>query len=127
MIRESELDLTRYPYTIELGSFRPDALMNREAPPVWFRVIAVCFRRRDDATVATFGILYTKMEPPPADVHEFLRRYTYDGRGGEPFGHWDGDRCWGPRTVAAHVEREHMAVLRPMLDAYPAVPDGFDG
>jgi len=49
-----------------------------------------------------------------------------DGRyGGTTHARWDGVRYWGDEDVK-EMQR-FLGVLKPMLDAYPEVPAGYDG
>lgn len=128
MIRESRFVLSRRPYAVGLASLR-EAHVALGSP--FSRVDAVWFRRRrsggygDLVTVACVGHLDDLQNPPPGDALEFLRRHD-DGRyGGTCEGRWDGERYWGAQEPDI-IER-HLALLRPMLAAYPAVPDGYDG
>jgi len=88
-------------------------------------VRAVWFRRKERVTGACIGHLWNSFREAPSDVADFLARST-DGRyGGVCEGRWDGKRYWGaqePETIEAHLR-----LLRPMLEWYPDVPEGFDG
>lgn len=92
---------------------------------VWADIRAVWFRRKNRVTAACIGHLRDLQTPAPKDAAEFLAKAT-DGRyGGRCEGRWDGTRYWGaqePETIEAH-----LALLRPMLDSYPEIPEGFDG
>jgi hypothetical protein len=117
MRRETKHVMSHRPYAVDLSSLRE----NRG----FHYVNAVWFRRRHGVTAACFGNLHTIQTPAPTTAREFLERYD-DGRyGGHCEGRWDGERYWGaqePELIAQHLES-----LRPMLDAFPNVPDGYDG
>ncbi|WP_205326913.1 hypothetical protein [Glycomyces sp. YM15] len=93
-------------------------------------VDAVWFRRKNGATRACKGTLrlWAHGLTAPVDTSDPLAVLTadLDGRGGGVCtGRWDGRAYWGagePEVMAAH-----LAVLKPMLAAYPAIPDGYDG
>lgn len=127
MIRETRFLISRRPYAVDLDSFRvtsenvyPDGRRS-----YWCRVDAVWFRRRQGVTYACVGNLRDLQDERPADAVEFLQRHD-DGRyGGDCEGRWDGERYWGAQEPA-EIER-HLALLRPMLAAYPEVPSGYDG
>ncbi|MFJ3507833.1 hypothetical protein [Streptomyces luteogriseus] len=125
MIREDRFLISRKPYAVDLASFRT---MEREPGRnwTWYTVDAVWFRRRRGETVACIGTLRDIVDDPaPATAEEFLRRFD-DGRyGGDTEGRWDGESYWGNVTLAE--QERHLAILRPMLANYPALPDGYDG
>lgn len=123
MRHEDRFVQSHRPYAVNLATLRrADVLTDR---PVWWRVEAVWFRRRNGITIACVGELRTIQDPRPKDAIDFLIRYT-DGRyGGDCHGRWDGENYWGaqqPDTIA-----EHLELLRPMLANHPAIPYGFDG
>lgn len=45
--------------------------------------------------------------------------------GGHCDGRWDGKSYWGDVTL--DEQAKHLAVLQPMLAAYPEIPVGYDG
>lgn len=123
MIREDRFLISRRLYAVDLTSFR----LREDTKTGWFggRITAVWFRRRRGVTVACVGTLWDYQKPAPADALEFLARHD-DGRyGGNCLGRWDGENYWGAQ-VPDVIER-HLALLRPMLANYPAIPDGYDG
>ena len=93
-------------------------------------VDALWFRRKHATTRACLGRLRLRNlgMTDPVDVTDprAVLAADLDGTyGGDCHGRWDGTHYWGasePATVEAH-----LAVLRPMLEHYPAVPDGYEG
>ena len=113
-------------YAVDLSSLDvPDGPSHPGSEYQHATVRAVWFRRKERVTAACVGYLRDYMRLPIPDVADFLARST-DGRyGGVCEGRWDGTRYWGaqePETIEAHLE-----LLRPMLEWYPDLPDGFDG
>lgn len=128
MIRETEFVLSHKQYAVNLSGLH----IQRHEPDDWFTypwytiaADAVWYRRRKGVTIACIGHLRTSSNAHPIDVRQFLEEYT-DGRyGGDCVGRWDGTGYWG--NVPLSTQEQHLAVLRPMLAAYPAVPAGYDG
>lgn len=131
MIRESKFLVSKRPYAVDLtGMVVKTRAFPDGRPYHQVTIPAVWFRRRRGVTVACIGELWDGFtngftEPAPVDALVALARMT-DGRyGGNCYGRWDGQGYWGvepPSEVA-----EHLAVLRPMLEDYPTVPEGYDG
>jgi hypothetical protein len=128
VIRETRFAISHRPYAVDLTSLRgtrTDTPNGRN--PYYFdgRVNAVWFRRKQGVTAACVGTLWDLQHPEPVDALQFLAQHE-DGRyGGDCHGRWDGERYWGAQEP--EVMEQHLAVLRPMLAAYPALPDGYDG
>lgn len=125
MRREDEFVVSHRPYAVDLSSLTVEPHQPGERTVYYCWVSAVWYRRRNGQTVACVGTLRGFQHAVPSDALEFLARHD-DGRyGGDCLGRWDGARYWGaqePETI-----EQHLALLRPMLDAYPAVPAGYDG
>lgn len=125
MIRDETLVFSRKPYAVDLGSYFkgvPDE--GSLSGSAWCSVRAVWFRKKDNVLRACTGNLHDLL-PPPDDVNAFLVAMD-DGRyGGHCEGRWDGTRYWGSQDPD-EIGR-HLALLRPMLEAYPAAPAGYDG
>lgn len=118
MIREERMLISKRPYAVNLLTLFTNDRGGAEMDAVWFR-------RRSGVTVACVGILWDYQSPSPTTAYEFLRRHD-DGRyGGDCRGRWDGERYWGAQEP--EVIQEHLDLLRPMLEAYPGVPNGYDG
>ncbi|WP_030169055.1 hypothetical protein [Streptomyces sp. NRRL S-813] len=123
MIREDRFLISRKPYAVDLSSLR----LREDTETGWFdgRMTAVWFRRKQRVTVACIGTLWDHQKPAPADALEFLARHD-DGRyGGNCLGRWDGTGYWGAEVP--DVQEQHLAILRPMLANFPAIPPGYDG
>lgn len=124
MIHEDRFLISRRPYAIDLTSLR-GAMRGTDKLFYDGRINAVWFRRKQGVTVACVGALWDLQDTEPADATAFLVAHD-DGRyGGDCEGRWDGNRYWGAQEPG--VIEEHLALLRPMLANYPAVPDGYDG
>ena len=90
----------------------------------WRGLDAVWFRRRNRQTVACVGHLwgYSGGET----VGEFLEGITTARYGGTCLSRWDGLVHWSNGLERDEMERQ-LAILRPMLEGYPAIPEGYDG
>jgi hypothetical protein len=94
----------------------------------WYQVgvDAFWFRGKAGRPTAHRGTLWDSLSggAQPPDLAEMLARW--DGRyGGNCIARWDGTRLWGPDTpedIEAALE-----FLRPALDAFPAIPAGYEG
>lgn len=122
MIRLTEFKMSARPYAINLGSRRP------ASTGVTFN--AVWYRRKARVTHACAGRLDVWRLPMPAvlpdDPAELLAQ-EWDGRyGGHCVARWDGSNLWAPQIPYERAQ-EYLAVLRPMLDRFPACPPGYDG
>ena len=128
MISETRFLISRKPYAVDLTSLRgsrTDTPQGRNEYYFSGQVDAVWFRRRKGITVACIGTLWDLQHPEPADAVQFLTRHE-DGRyGGDCTGRWDGTGYWGHERP--DIQEQHLAILRPMLANYPALPPLFDG
>lgn len=122
MIRDEEFTLSRRPYAVDLSSLRVEA---GDSPSAWCYVRAVWYRRKDGVLRACTGNLHGLMDPRPSGAADFIARYDHDSWGGHCEGRWDGTRYWGAQEPDV-IER-HLALLRPMLEGFPVIPDGYDG
>lgn len=125
MIRDDEFILAHRAYAVDLTSLRLTEDRGQFGPFWRGTIDAVWFRRRPSATVAYIGTLWDYQHERPADATAFLQAHDDGQYGGNCDGRYDGQSYWGNGTP--DVRQQHLAVLRPMLDAYPAIPDGFDG
>lgn len=118
MIKEDRFLISHRPYAVDLNSL--DASDESRAS-----VVAVWFRRRRGETIACIGELWDYQKPTPLTAQEFLERHT-DGRyGGNIWGRWDGSGYWGDEDLDRQAT--YLSILRPMLENYPAIPEGFNG
>lgn len=130
MIREDRFLISHKAYAVDLATFtgrqedRPNRLHFDGS------INAVWFRRSRGSLRACVGTLWLWAYDVPArldlnDVPAVLST-DLDGRyGGKCQGRWDGTRYWGSQIP--DVAERHLTLLRPMLAAYPAIPDGYDG
>jgi hypothetical protein len=105
-------------YAVDLESYRLSEQGGSYINAVWFR-------RRKGVTAACAGQLWNYIRPRPQTAAEFLAEHTDNRYGGDCMARWDGSNCWS--TVDEAQRAEFLRVLKPMLEAYPAVPEGFDG
>lgn len=130
MIREDRFVMSHRPYAVDLASLRvvehpADPTRNRTVTTYSYTVRAVWFRRKNRVTVACIGTLWDISQERVDDAVAFLDQHD-DGRyGGTCAGRWDGAGYWGEQDLDEMAA--HLDVLRPMLDGFPAIPDGFDG
>jgi len=126
MIREDRFLISNRPYAVDLSSLRTSTNEYEGGRKSYNCYLdAVWYRRRKGTTIACIGTLWDIQSEHPANAAEFLIRHD-DGRyGGDCKGRWDGDTYWG--AGAPSVIERHLALLRPMLANYPAIPDGYDG
>lgn len=118
MIRTDRFLISKRLYAVDLNS-----LTTHGESDAW--MTAAWFRRQHRVTRACIGRLWDIQRPLPKDAAAFLAAHD-DGRyGGDCDGRWDGERYWGAQKP--EVIEAHLAVLRPMLAAYPEVPPGYDG
>lgn len=126
MRREDRFVMSRRPYAVDLSSLRTKEHKRPDGTTYGHgRIGAVWFRRRSGVTAACVGHLWDYQDSVPKDAAEFLERHTDGRHGGDCAGRWDGENYWGsqkPDTIA-----EHLGLLRPMLAAFPEIPDGYDG
>jgi hypothetical protein len=119
VIRLDEFKLSKRPYAVNMGSLTVNEHGRSHVDAVWFR-------RRSGLTVACAGTLWDYQDERPADAVAFLIAHD-DGRyGGNAVARWDRSNLWAPQMP---IERAHeyLAVLRPMLAQFPAIPEGWDG
>src|SRR6266542_496740 len=117
MIREDKFVMSRRQYAVDLTSLT-------RLGGKW-EINALWFRRRRGVTVACSGTLWDFPDAAPADAVAFLAGRE-DGRyGGHCLARWDGAGYWGAEDPV--VAAAELAVLRPMLAAYPVIPPGHDG
>jgi hypothetical protein len=128
MIRTDRFRISARPYAVDLPTLKVgDPYARHDGTPVYRCLIrAAWFRRKGGRLSALAGTLWDHQGPAPADGRAFLTALT-DGRyGGAAVARWDGSNLWAPQMHRDDQEA-YYALLGPMLDAFPAIPDGFDG
>ncbi|MCD0446401.1 hypothetical protein LO763_22555 [Glycomyces sp. A-F 0318] len=120
-------------YARDLATLTAEQHATIEYGRTWYTVNgtvdALWYRRKHGYTPACLGPLrlwsHTRTEPVDVSSPRSVLTAGLDGRcGAKRTGRWDGHTYWGadePVTMAAH-----LAILRPMLAAFPTVPDGYD-
>lgn len=130
MIRETRFLISRKPFAVDLNTLTGSQHPRGDRHAFSGTANALWFRRQNGVTRACLGTLklWSHYLPEPLDLddpHAILSA-DLDGRyGGDCDGRWDGERYWGAQEP--DVIEEHLAVLRPMLNRYPALPPGHDG
>lgn len=131
MIHEDAFRISKSPYAIKLDSL----VISSSGDPAQAQVVshrieidAVWFRRRSGITRAVIGTLWDyQTGTRPTGVYDALGRHV-DGRyGGAWIARWDGTAYVSENPQPPELVETHMAILRPMLDNYPAVPEGYQG
>lgn len=130
MIRETKFLISRKPFAIDLSTVTGDQHPRGDRYAFSGRADALWFRRQQGVTRACLGSLklWSHYLPEPLDLDDLHAILTadLDGRyGGDCHGRWDGERYWGAQEP--DVQEQHLAILRPMLAEYPAIPPGYDG
>jgi hypothetical protein len=137
VIKLDKLLITKRPFAFDLSSFVVKG--GRSAylgpPPqvkheMWEHTIhGVWFRRKKGRIAACRGTIYAhRWQGAIKDPLEFLASYRDGGSGGYTAARWDGESYWGigPDATLAR-QQENLLILRPMLENYPEVPQGYDG
>lgn len=123
MIREKGFVLSRGQFAILPASLV--IVPSEHGPAASCLVRAVWYRRKAGVLRACTGYVREWVDPGPRDVDDFLRRAN-DGRyGGHCEGRWDGERYWGAQEP--EVMEGHLALLRPMIEHFPLIPEGYQG
>ena len=130
MIRETRFLISRKPFAVDLDTVTGSQPPRGDRHAFSGTANALWFRRQNGVTRACLGTLklWSHYLPEPLDLddpHAILSA-DLDGRyGGDTHGRWDGESYWG--NVTLEQQEKHLAILRPMLANYPALPDGYDG
>lgn len=124
--------ISHKPYAIDLSTVTGEQHTNPDGRLMYSGTSrAVWYRRKQGVTYACLGTLklwshnLTRLLNDPTDPAQVLSAELDSRYGGDPDGRWDGEQYWGAQRPG--LIEEHLAVLRPMLDAYPAVPAGYEG
>jgi hypothetical protein len=129
MIREDHFLISRKPFAIDLATVTGSQQPRGDLTAFSGSANALWLRRKDGVTRACIGSLglWSHYLPAPLDLddpHAVLSA-ALDGRyGGTCEGRWDGERYWGAQKP--EVMEQHLAILKPMLAYYPALPDSYD-
>jgi len=123
VIKTSDFKISKKPFAADLTSLRisdpwPSGAVTAFVDAVWFRGTL-------KNPYACIGWLRTQMNPAPVDARDFLIRYTDNRYGGECLGRWNGTGYYGSQVP--EVMEGHLALLKPMLENFPDVPEGYDG
>jgi hypothetical protein len=130
VIRDDRFLISRKAFAIDLSTVTGTQHPRSDLHAFSGRANAVWYRRKDGVTRACIGtlMLFSHYLPEPVDLADprAILSADLDGRyGGDCDGRWDGERYWGAQEPA--VMKQHLAVLRPMLENCPVIPDGYDG
>ncbi len=127
MIRTDRFLISKRLYAVDLSSLTAERYTRQDGTPYYCgRIGAVWFRRKQGVTAACIGSLWDFQDgEPTSDPAVFLAAHDDGRHGGDCYGRWDGESYWGTGTLAD--QEQHLAILRPMLTAYPAIPPGYDG
>ncbi|MEU2426961.1 hypothetical protein ABZ619_39115 [Streptomyces sp. NPDC007851] len=130
MNRDTQFLISRKQFAVDLSTLTGDQHERGDLFAYSGSVNAVWYRRQGGVTRACIGSLdlWSHYLPRLLDLDDpnDVLTANLDGRyGGDCHGRWDGERYWGAQEPA--VMEQHLAVLRPMLDRYPLIPDGYDG
>jgi hypothetical protein len=122
--------ISRKPFAIDLTTVALDATERDGVYWLSGSCRAVWYRRKDGVTRACLGRLGLRAqwrhEAPDLSSPEAMLSNNLDSSyGGTTEGRWDGSGYWGAEDP--DVQAQHLAILRPMLHAYPTPPTGYDG
>ncbi|MCX5209769.1 hypothetical protein OG689_10785 [Kitasatospora sp. NBC_00240] len=130
MIRSPKFLISQKPFALDLATITAEQSPQGDRWYLSGHADAVWFRRKDGTTRACIGTLglwrhHMTDQVDVTDVQAILAADLDSRYGGDCYGRWDGERYWGAQEP--EVMARHLAVLRPMLDAYPTIPAGYDG
>lgn len=133
MIREDRFVQSHRPYAVDLATVRGEQTKHPDTGSWFFTgtAKAVWYRRQSGVTRACVGVLSLwspRLLRPVTDLADpvAILSANLDGRyGGQCQGRWDGERYWGSQLP--DVIEAHLALLKPMLAAYPAIVAGYSG
>jgi hypothetical protein len=126
VIKVSKFRFSHRPYAVDLSSFRVTSSTSEESVSCRVTFDAVWFRGPKTAPKACIGQLREYVSLAADHDPERVLLSMDDGRyGGDCLGRWNGTGYWGSEDP--DVQAEHLAILRPMLENFPAIPRGFDG
>lgn len=128
MIREEKFVLSRKQFALRLDSMRLGPVEKRHdgSPTAWCTIQAVWYRSKGGVLRACIGNIHD-IVTPPITCEEFLAGFLHDPWGGDCEGRWDGSSYYSHSGSKPEVQARHMAILGPMLDSVPLIPEGYDG
>lgn len=128
MIRQERFQISKRPYAVDLHSLQVTSNVGPSSVSHRVAFDAVWFRRRRGVTVACIGHLWDRISPAADLTADTALRAMEDGRyGGAWVARWDGENYASEVPQSPEAMERHLAILRPMLECYPAVPRGYDG
>jgi hypothetical protein len=130
VIRTDRFLISKRLYAVDLSTLRGKQHERDGRISFHGAVNALWFGRQNGTTRACLGTLglfsYNLPEPVDLDEPHTVLSANLDGRyGGDCHARWDGESYWGTGTLAD--QEQHLAILRPMLANFPAIPPGHDG
>ena len=126
MRREDKFVLSHRPYAVDMSSLHVEVGTGWKGEYGTGTIGAVWFRRKYGITAACIGELRNTQWDVPQNAEQFLAQYS-DGRyGGDCRARWDGENFWAAGQDPEENVR-FLALLRPMLENYPAAPPGYEG
>jgi hypothetical protein len=130
VIRTEKFLISKNLFAVNLDTVEPKPFEVRGETYLEGKADAVWFRRKNGTTRACLGTLrlWSHRLTEPLDLNDprAVLSVRMDGTHGPLcLGRWDGERYWGAEHV--NIVDQHLAVLIPMLKAYPSIPPGYDG
>lgn len=131
MRREDTFVQSHRPYAIDLSTVTGE--QHQRGDRVFFsgEAHAVWYRRQNGVTRACVGTLklWSHTLPRLLDLDDpfDVLSADLDGRyGGDTRSRWDGSKFWSA-DQDPDVHAADLALLKPMLDGFPAAVDDYDG
>lgn len=130
MRRTDKFAVSQTLYAVNLDTITGEHSVHHGITYYTGRIDAVWFRRKNKTTRACMGTLRLWSGRMGGELDcstpEAILSFDLDGIGGAScHGRWDGRKYWGSEDL--DTQQAHLALLKPMLDAYPAIPAGYDG
>lgn len=123
---------TDFAISKKLYAINPDTIQNRYTgdnhaglPMYKVSIEAIWFRRKNGVEVASKGFLWDHAVGKEWTVEDFINEADTGRYGGSPIGSWDGEDVIGVTNYQAILEL--VKELDPILNAYPAIPQGYQG
>lgn len=118
MIKQSDtFSHNKFFYAIDFSSIHLDDGITR-VNAVWFKETKEGIRSVSQGTIwnAQNGNL---------NVQKFIEAFR-SSYGGSTEIKWDGKKVWAPR-MDYEIVNQRLALLKPMLENFPAIPDQYEG